>query len=204
MTPRRGESKVKWETLVTSKPSDTRSTGTLAGVCITKVALSTHRMAAALAAPSPDSSKAVFTLAAGAADILLLAVALTSPGVALLTLCPILAALARPTEAIARVTVEARQTSVTVPTPSITQASKTLAGDVVTVACRTRVTIGAAVAGLAVVSDVQGVAIEAIGTATTMCPFIAHRTGCAGVLLWGQAVLIIVNSCHLAGRTEVV
>ena len=195
---------MKWATLVTSKSSDPGSTGALAGICITKVSLGPHGMAAALAAPGPDCSEAVPTLAAGPADILLLAVALTSSGVTFLPLRPILAALARPTEAITGVPIEARQASVTVPTASIAEAGKALAGDVVAVACGARVTIGAAAAGLAVVPDVQGVPIEAIGTAATVGPLIAHRTGSAGVLLGGKAVLVIVYGGHLAGGAEVV
>ena len=66
------------------------------------------------------------------------------------------------------VSVVAGQTRVAVPAARVAQTRETLARDVVTIARRAQVLIGVAPAGLAVVSDGQGVPVIPIGTPLTV------------------------------------
>ena len=74
----------------------------------------------------------------------------------------------------------------------------------VTVSCSARIAVGTATTRLAVVTDGERISIEAIGTSTTVGPLIADWARIADVFLRGQAVLVIVDCCHLARWTEVV
>ena len=74
----------------------------------------------------------------------------------------------------------------------------------VTVSCSARIAVGTATTRLAVVTDGERIAIEAIGTSATVGALVADWARIADVFLRGQAVLVIVNCCHLARWTEVV
>ena len=74
----------------------------------------------------------------------------------------------------------------------------------VTVSCSARIAVGTATTRLAVVTDGERIAIEAIGTSTTVGALVANWARIADVFLRGQAVLDIVDCCHLARWTEVV
>ena len=74
----------------------------------------------------------------------------------------------------------------------------------VTVSCGARVPIGTATTRLAVVANGERIPIEAIGTSATVGALVADRARIADVFLWSQAVLVIVDCCHLARWREVV
>ena len=67
-----------------------------------------------------------------------------------------------------------------------------------------RVPVGTATTRFAIVADGQRIPIEAVGTATTVSTLVADRTCIADVFLRSQAVLVIVDRCHLACWREVV
>ena len=74
----------------------------------------------------------------------------------------------------------------------------------VTVSCCARISIGTATTRLAVVTDGERIAIEAIGTAATVGALVADWARIADVFFGSQAVLVIVDCCHLACWREVV
>ena len=74
----------------------------------------------------------------------------------------------------------------------------------VTVSCGARVPIGTATTRLAVVANGERIPVEAIGTSATVGALVADGARVADVFLWSQAVLVIVDCCHLARWTEVV
>ena len=74
----------------------------------------------------------------------------------------------------------------------------------VTVSCSARIAVGTATTRLAVVTDGERIAIEAIGTSATVGALVADWARIADVFLWSQAVFVIVDCCHLTRWTEVV
>ena len=74
----------------------------------------------------------------------------------------------------------------------------------VTVSCGARITIGTATTRLAVVANGERIPVEAIGTSATVGALVADGARVADVFLWSQAVLVIVDCCHLARWREVV
>ena len=145
-----------------------------------------------------------FALTTSSANILLLAETLASPGVALLTLTAVHVTLARFAISVPGVAVIPRQTGVTVPASSVTEASEALTSDVVTVSAGADVLIRVAPARLAEISNVERIPIVTIGTSLTVSPLISLRTCSTPVLLCGQRVLVVVNGGNLTCGTEVV
>ena len=74
----------------------------------------------------------------------------------------------------------------------------------VTVSCGACVPIGTATTRLAVVANGERIPVEAIGTSATVGALVADGARVADVFLRSQAVLVIVDRCHLACWREVV
>ena len=117
---------VKREAAITEQSPHPRSAVALSCVSVTQRSLRANLVTAALPAPGSDGSESVLTLATGPAHVLLLTLTLPSPGVALCSLAAVLVTLTGLAISVTRVTVVARQASVTVPAPSVPQTRQAL------------------------------------------------------------------------------